>query len=390
MKFKTEHISEVISFIALGILFIVYAFIGTSISQYGGSAKIYLFITLGLASLALSVIDLVVNSFTKDVELKNYFFGLLLFAGLLEGMFYLVNKNYFLPFALFFIQIIPFTINLIYDYYKRRERITTLDQYFTIGLTFAGFLFVILYLITRMFTQQFEGAEYVLKYLVLILVCILTISFTTNLITRIINSVKFDLKVLKSNLIIFGLIFLGCFFMTNGFSAMFYHQTDFVPTLFPICTMVLGAISILFAPILFVIIRKNQNNKKFDDFYTALIFLSIVEIGEFIIFCFSGRPDFLIIPWILVVITPLITCLVKHTFSDNLTYDNTSYFEFASTIAVIFFIVSVPIYRTVYYLTSDSIYLGYLIVLIVSAIISILSIVSFMTINVYDSIKGNR
>ena len=201
MKFKAEHISEVISFIALGILFIVYAFIGTSISQYGGSGKIYLFITLGLASLALSVIDLVLNSFTKDVELKNYFFGLILFAGLLEGMFYLVNKNYFLPFALFFIPIIPFTINLIYDYYKRRERITTLDQYFTIGLTFAGFLFVILYLITRMFTQQFEGAEYVLKYLVLILVCILTISFTTNLITRIIYSVKFDLKVLKSNLI---------------------------------------------------------------------------------------------------------------------------------------------------------------------------------------------
>ena len=139
MKFKTEHISEVISFIALGILFIVYAFIGTSINGYGGSAKIYLFITLGLASFALSVIDLVVNSFTKDVELKNYFFGLLLFAGLLEGMFYLVNKNYFLPFALFFIPIIPFTINLIYDSYKRRERITTLDQYFTIGLTFAGF-----------------------------------------------------------------------------------------------------------------------------------------------------------------------------------------------------------------------------------------------------------
>ena len=211
MKFKTEHISEVISFIALGILFIVYAFIGTSINQYGGSAKIYLFITLGLASFALSVIDLVVNSFAKDVELKNYFFGLLLFAGFLEGMFYLVNKNYFLPFALFFIPIIPFTINLIYDYYKRREKITTLDQYFTIGLTFAGFLFVIIYLITRMFAQQFEGAEYVLKYLVLILVCILTISFTTNLITRIINSVKFDLNVLKSNLIIFGLVFLGSF-----------------------------------------------------------------------------------------------------------------------------------------------------------------------------------
>lgn len=137
-----------------------------------------------------------------------------------------------------------------------------------------------------MFTQQFEDAEYVLKYLVLILVCILTISFTTNLITRIINAVKFALKVLKTNLIIFGQIFLGCFFMTNGFSAIFYHQTDFVPTLFPICTMVLGAISILFAPILFVIIRKNQNNKKFDDFYAAFLFLSIVEIGEFIIFCF--------------------------------------------------------------------------------------------------------
>ncbi len=390
MKFKTEHISEVIAFIALGILFIVYAFIGTSIDGYGGSAKIYLFITLGIASLALSVIDLVVNSFTKDVELKNYFFGLLLFAGVLEGMFYLVNKNYFLPFALFFIPTIPFIVNLIYDYYKRREKITTLDQYFTIGLTFAGFLFVILYLIIRMFTQQFEGAEYALKYLVLILVCILTISFTTNLITRIINSVKFDLKLLKSNLIIFGLIFLGCFFMTNGFSTMFYHQTDFVPTLFTIFTMMLGAISILFAPILFVIIRKNQNNKKFDDFYAALIFLSIVEIGEFIIFCFAGRLDFMIIPWILVVIAPLITCLVKYTFSDNLTYDNTSYFEFASAIAVTFFIVSVPIYRTVYYSTSDSIYLGYLIVLIVSTIISILSIVSFMAINVYDSIKGNR
>ena len=132
MKFKTEHISEVISFIALGILFIVYAFIGTSIDQYGGSAKIYLFISLGLASLALSVIDLVVNSFTKDVELKNYFFSLLLFAGILEGMFYLVNNNYFLPFALFFIPTIPFTINLIYDSYKRRKKITTLDQYFTI------------------------------------------------------------------------------------------------------------------------------------------------------------------------------------------------------------------------------------------------------------------
>ena len=368
MNFKTEHISEVISFIALGILFIVYAFIGTSINQYGGSAKIYIFITLGLASLTLSVIDLVVNSITKDVELKNYFFGLLLFAGLLEGMFCLVNKNYFLPFPLFFIATIPFIVNLIYDSFKRRKKITTLDQYFTIGLTFAGFLFVILYLITRMFTQEFQGAEYVLKYLVLILVCILTISFTTNLITRIINSIKFDLKVLKSNLIIFGLIFLGSFFLTNGFSAMFYHQTE-----------------------------KNQNNKKFDDFYTALIFLSIVEIGEFIIFCFSGRPDFIIIPWILVVITPLITCLVKYTFSDNLTYDNTSYFEFASTIAVIFFVVSVPIYRTVYYSTStvyystsDSLYLGYLIVLIVSTIISILSIVSFMVINVYDSIKGNR
>ena len=105
---------------------------------------------------------------------------------------------------------------------------------------------------------------------------------------------------------------------------------------------------------------------------------------------FSGRLDFIIIPWILVVITPLITCLVKYTFSDNLTYDNTSYFEFASTIAVIFFVVSVPIYRTVYYSTSDSLYLGYLIVLIVSTIISTLSIVSFMVINVYDSIKGNR
>lgn len=390
MKFKTEHISEVISFIALGILFIVYAFIGTSIDGYGGSAKIYLFITLGIASLALSVIDLVVNSFAKDVELKNYFFGLLLFAGVLEGMFYLVNKNYFLPFALFFIPTIPFIVNLIYDSFKKREKMTTLDQYFTIGLTFAGFLFVILYLITRMYTQQFEGAEYALKYLVLILVCILTISFTTNLITRIIRSVKFDLKVLKSNLIIFGLIFLGCFFMTNGFSSMFYHQTDFVPTLFPICTMILGVLSILFAPILFVIIRKNQNNKKFDDFYAALIFLSIVEIGEFIIFCFAGRLNFIIIPWILVLITPLITCLVKYTFSDNLTYDNTSYFEFASAIAVTFFVVSVPIYRTVYYSTSDSIYLGYLIVLIVSTIISILSIVSFMAINVYDSIKGNR
>lgn len=390
MKFKTEHISEVISFIALGILFIVYGFIGTSIDGYGGSAKIYLFITLGIASLALSVIDLVVNSFTKGVELKNYFFGLLLFAGVLEGMFYLVNKNYFLPFALFFIPTIPFIVNLIYDYYKRREKITTLDQYFTIGLTFAGFSFVIIYIITRMYTEQFQGAEYALKYLVLILACILTISFTTNLITRIINSVKFDLKTLKSNLIIFGLIFLGCFFMTNGFSTMFYHQTDFVPTPFPICTMVLGALSILFAPILFVIIRKNQNNKKFDDFYAALIFLSIVEIGEFIIFCFAGRVNFIIIPWILVVITPLITCLVKYTFSDNLTYDNTSYFEFASAIAVTFFIVSVPIYRTVYYSTSDSIYLGYLIVLIVSTIISILSIVSFVAINVYDSIKGNR
>ena len=84
------------------------------------------------------------------------------------------------------------------------------------------------------------------------------------------------------------------------------------------------------------------------------------------------------------------TFLVKYTFSDNLTYDNTSYFEFASAIAVTFFVVSVPIYRTVYYSTSDSLYLGYLIVLIVSTIISILSIVSFMVINVYDSIKGNR
>ena len=95
MKFKTEHISEVISFIALGILFIVYAFIGTSINQYGGSAKIYLFITLGLASFALSVIDLVLNSFTKDVELKNYFFGLLLFADSLKECFILLTKIIF-------------------------------------------------------------------------------------------------------------------------------------------------------------------------------------------------------------------------------------------------------------------------------------------------------
>lgn len=87
---------------------------------------------------------------------------------------------------------------------------------------------------------------------------------------------------------------------------------------------------------------------------------------------------------------PLITCLFKYTFSDKMNYDVTSYFELASGFAATLYVVSVPIYRTVYYSTSDGIYLGYLIVLIVSTIISILSIVSFMVINVYDSIKGNR
>lgn len=80
--------------------------------------------------------------------------------------------------------------------------------------------------------------------------------------------------------------------MTHGFASMFYRQTDFIPTLIPLCNIVIESLSILFGRILFFIITKNQNNKKFDDFYVSLIFLSIVEIAEDISFTFIGNTIF--------------------------------------------------------------------------------------------------
>ena len=389
MKYQIKHILEIASFVLLGIFFIIFAFIGTGNLDYIDYAKIVLFICLGVFSLTVAITDLVINRYDEEIDFKNHILGIFALAGIIEGTYLLFANVFILSFVIYLLPLVILALNIIYKHYKCKNKVKTIDDYLIIGITFAGLLLEILYLIFKILPFDYSGVEFVLNILALVILSSFIITYLINFVFCIIENFKFDLKSLKLSGSIFTLIFLGAFHMALNYELLFGDGVTFSPSIGYMSCFIIGVISIILGLVLYFIIRKNLNNKDFDEYKISLIFLTAIQSFQFIICLFFYGPQQIemFIPWSIVVIIPLITVFVKYTFSKI--RDVSAWFEIISDVCIIIFVIFGTVWCVINYASFDYLPI-YLAVFISLSLFSSISVLTFTVPNLIENFKDTR
>lgn len=389
MKYQIKHISEITSFVLLGIFFAIFAFIGTGNLDYIDYAKIVLFICLGVYSLIVGVTDLVINRYDEVIDFKNHILLIFALAGIIEGTYLLFDSVFILSFVVYLLPLVILTLNTIYKRYKCKNKVTTVDDYLIIGLTFAGLLLEIIYLIFKVLPFDYSGVELTLSISALVILSCFIVTYLTNFIFYIIENFKFDLKFLKLSSSIFTLIFLGAFHIALNYELLFGDGVTFSPSIGYMSCFIIGVIALILGVVLYFIIRKNRNNKDFDDYNITLIFLTVIQSFQFIICLFFYGPQQIemFIPWSIVVIIPLITIFVKYTLSKI--RDVSAWFEIISDVCIIIFVIFGTVWCVINYASFDCLPI-YLTVFITLSLFSSLSVLAFTVPNLIENFKGTR
>lgn len=389
MKYQIKHISEITSFVLLGIFFIIFAFIGTDNLDYIDYAKIVLFICLGVYSLIVGITDLVINRYDEVIDFKNHILGIFALAGIIEGTYLLFDNVFILSFVVYLFPLVILALNTIYKHYKCKNKVTTVDDYLIIGLTFAGLLLEIIYLIFKVLPFDYSGVELTLSISALVVLSCFIVTYLTNFMFYIIENFKFDLKFLKLSSSIFTLIFLGAFHMALNYELLFGDGVTFSPSIGYVSCFIIGVIALILGVVLYFIIRKNLSNKDFDDYNITLIFLTAIQSFQFIICLFFYGPQQIemFIPWSIVVIIPLITIFVKYTISKI--RDVSAWFEIISDVCIILFVIFGTVWCVINYSSFDCFPI-YLTVFITLSLFSSLSVLAFTVTNLIENFKGTR
>lgn len=389
MKYQIKHISEITSFVLLGVFFIIFAFIGTGNLDYIDYAKIVLFICLGVCSLIVGITDLVINRYDEVIDFKNHILGIFALAGIIEGTYLLFDSVFILSFVVYLFPLVILALNTIYKHYKCKNKVTTVDDYLIIGLTFAGLLLEIVYLIFRFLPFDCSGVQLTLSILALVVLSCFIVTYLTNFMFYIIENFKFDLKFLKLSGSIFTLIFLGAFHMALNYELLFGDGVTFSPSIGYMSCFIIGVIALILGVVLYFAIRKNLSNKDFDNYNITLIFLTVIQSFQFIICLFFYGPQQIemFIPWSIVVIIPLITIFVKYTISKI--RDVSAWFEIISDVCIIIFVIFGTVWCVINYSSFDCLPI-YLTVFITLSLFSSLSVLAFTVPNLIENFKGTR